>query len=235
MAAMASGSARAQSGAQSGFAYEPGVTVAEGLPIPGGRKIKVAFAINPGVQVIDLAGPWETFQDVMLDEGAFDVPDRHPFDLYTVSENTEPVRGSGGLIFVPHYSVDDAPEPDLVVVPHFNSREFTAIHEWITAAHQDADLTASICTGAFQLARTGLLDGLPATTNQDAYDAFEEVFPQVQLQRGPRFVETGRFATAGGLSAGIDLALRVVSRYFGDDVAQSTADGMEYVGEGWRA
>ena len=216
---------------QSRFSYEPGVTVDEGLPVPADRLIKVAFAINPGVQVIDLAGPWEVFQDVLLDEGA---PVRRPFELYTVSETTEPVRGSGGLTFVPDFAVDDAPAPDLLVIPHFSTREVTAIHAWIATAHQTTTLTASICTGAFQLAKTGLLDGLPATTNQDAYDLFEERYPAVALRRGPRFVETGRFATAGGLSAGIDLALRVVSRCFGDRVTQETADSMEYVGQGWR-
>lgn len=143
-------------------------------------------------------------------------------------------------MIVPDFTIRDAPAPDVVVVPHFDhprpaSRETSAIHQWIKATHAHAALTMSICTGAFQLAKTGLLDGIPMTTNRQASDNFAEAFPEIDLRRGPRFVEAGRVATAGGLSAGIDLALRVVARYFDEDVAQRTADTMEYVGTGWRA
>ena len=93
----------------------------------------------------------------------------------------------------------------------------------------------AVCTGAFQLAKTGLLDGIPMTTNRQASDNFARTFPEIDLRRGPRFVEAGRIATSGGLSAGIDLALRVVGRFFGEGVAQETANTMEYAGTGWRA
>lgn len=229
--------ADARSNAKQGkFSYAPGITTSEPLQPPQGRAIKVAFAINPGVQVIDLAGPWETFQDTeALPESVYPT-----FELFTVSESVRPLRGSGGLSLVPDFTVDNAPSPDVVVVPHFAQPSpagggTTAIHQWIRHAHADAALTMSVCTGAFQLAKTGLLDGLPVTTNQQAYDNFAKTFPRLDLRRGPRFVEVGRIATAGGLSAGIDLALRVVTRYFGQGVAQQTADTMEYVGQGWIA
>lgn len=221
---------------QSGFSFLPGITSPDRLVAPTGRPIRVAFAINPGVQVIDMAGPWETFQD------AYAAPDgdRAAFELFTVSESTKPVRGSGGLMIVPDFSIANALAPDVIVIPHFDhpkpaSRETSAIHEWIKAAHTHAALTMSVCTGAFQLAKTGLLDDIPMTTNRRASDNFARAFPNIDLRRGPRFVEAGRIATAGGLSAGIDLALRVVSRYFGDGIAQQTADIMEYAGTGWRA
>jgi YHS domain-containing protein len=92
----------------------------------------------------------------------------------------------------------------------------------------------SVCTGAFLLAATGLLDGHPATTHHSFYSQFATTFPKVQLQRGKRFVEGDGTATAGGLTSGIDLALRVVERYFGRDVAERTADLMEYHSDGWR-
>ena len=201
---------------------------------PLGRPIRVAFAVNPGVQVIDLAGPWETFQDTYADPNA----DAPSFEMFTVSETTAPVRASGGLMLVPGFAIVTAPQPDIVVVPHFDqpspfTRETTAIHDWIVDAHKHAALTMSVCTGAFQLAKTGLLQGIPMTTNRQASNNFAKAFPEIDLRRGPRFVEAGRIATAGGLSAGIDLALRVVSRYFGDATAQQTADRMEYVGRGW--
>jgi transcriptional regulator GlxA family with amidase domain len=156
-----------------------------------------------------------------------------------VSETVTPFRGSGGLMVVPDFSIAEAPQPDVIVVPHFlqptpASRKTSGIHEWIKQAHTHAALTMSVCTGAFQLAKTGLLDGIPMTTNTLASDNFARSFPEIDLRRGPRFVEAGRIATAGGLSAGIDLGLRVVSRYFNENVAQQTANTMEYVGTGWR-
>ena len=219
-----------------GFSYLPGITTRENLIAPKGRPIKVAFAINPGVQVIDLAGVWETFQDTYVSPEAED----EAFKLYTVSETIAPIRGSGGLMMVPDYTIETAPVPDVVVVPHFShprpaSRETSEIHQWIKTTHAQAALTMSICTGAFQLAKTGLLDGIPMTTNRKASDNFAKVFPEIDLRRGPRFVEANRLATEGGLSAGNGLALRVVARYFDDRIAQQTADTMEYVGMGWRA
>lgn len=221
----------------SGFTYAPGITSQEPLVAPQGRRIKVAFAINPGVQVIDLAGPWETFQDTYLSPQESEPA----FEMFTVSDRQRAVRGSGGLMITPDYTIDNAPVPDIVVVPHFDqpdpskASEVSAIHQWIRHTHEHAALTMSICTGAFQLAKTGLLDGIPMTTNRLASDNFAKTFPKIDLRRGPRFVEVGKVATAGGLSAGIDLALRVVSRFHGDQVAQQTANRMEYVGQGWRA
>jgi len=91
----------------------------------------------------------------------------------------------------------------------------------------------SVCTGAFVLAKTGLLNGKSATTYHGAFERFAMQFPDIQLKRGARFVENGNLATAGGLSSGIDLALRVVERYYGREVARKTAYNMEYQGEGW--
>jgi YHS domain-containing protein len=91
----------------------------------------------------------------------------------------------------------------------------------------------SVCTGAFVLAKTGLLSGKAATTYHGAFVRFADQFPEVHLKRGARFVEVGNLATAGGLSSGIDLALHLVERYFGREVAQKTAYDMEYQGQGW--
>lgn len=239
VAATRSAQAAKSKGPARSFSYLPGITVKDRLKIPTDRKIKVAFAINPGVQVIDLAGPWEVFQDTFRYQPEAHGDGRVPaFELFTVSEQSKAFRGSGGLQITPDFTIDSAPVPDIVVIPHFNhplpaSKETSPIHDWIKATHASAALTMSICTGAYQLAKTGLLDGMPMTTNQRAYDSFAKTFPDIDLRRGPRFVEADRIATAGGLSAGIDLALRVVVRCFGSDTAQQTADVMEYVGEGW--
>jgi transcriptional regulator GlxA family with amidase domain len=91
----------------------------------------------------------------------------------------------------------------------------------------------SVCTGAFQLGFAGLLKGREATTHHGFYESFAKEFPDVTLRRGLRFVEGPVISTAGGLTSGIDLALRVVERYFGRSVAKTTAEYMEYQSTGW--
>src|SRR4029077_6532799 len=95
------------------------------------------------------------------------------------------------------------------------------------------DVYTSVCVGALVLASTGLLSGKAATTHHNSYRRFAMQFPDVQFKRGARFVEDGNLATSGGLSCGIDLALRVVERYFGREVASKTAYQLEYQGQGW--
>lgn len=177
--------------------------------------------------MIDFTGPWAVFQDV-------DIPGLQdaPFRLYTVAEKTSPITASGGMRIIPDYDFNNAPRPKVIVIPA-QSKPTNALLEWIQKSSRTADLTMSVCTGAFVLAKTGLLSGKAATTHHTAFRSFAIRFPDIQLKRGARFVEEGNLATAGGLSSGIDLALRVVERYFGRQVAEKTAYHMEYQGQGW--
>ncbi len=194
------------------------------------EKIGVAVAMANGATVIDFAGPWEVFQDVMIPS-----PDgtRSPFELFTVGESREPVRATGGLNIIPDYTFETAPTPNVIVVPALRGSE--ALLDWLRKTHEKSDITTSVCTGAFQLARAGLLDGKSATTHHDFLDRLESDFPEVDVKRGVRLVDNGDIATAGGLTSGIDMALRVVARYFGPEVAETTAVYMEYEGKGWRS
>jgi transcriptional regulator GlxA family with amidase domain len=148
-----------------------------------------------------------------------------------VAETKQTLRASGGMQVVPDHTVADAPQPRVIVIPAHRTSE--ALVEWIGKAGAAADLTLSVCTGAFALARSGLLKGKTATTHHDFLDELAQRFPDLTVKRGVRFVEHERVATAGGLSSGIDLALRVVERYFGRPTAQRTAAYMEYESRGW--
>jgi len=196
------------------------------LKPPAQGSIPVAFLISEGAVVIDFCGPWEVFQDVAR-PGM-----EHPFRLYTVAESTKPIRASAGLMIVPDYTLQTAPAPKVIVIPAQRGGSL-AMLGWIRKSSQNADVTMSVCTGAFLLASTGLLSGKAATTHHSGYRGLAVEFPDVQVKRGVRFVEAGNLATAGGLSSGIDLALRVVERYFGREVATETAYQMEYQGQGW--
>src|SRR5205809_137515 len=196
------------------------------LKPPAKGDIPVAFLISDGAVIIDFCGPWEVFRDVMVSGGD------HPFRLYTVSEKAAPIQAGGGMKIVPDYTLANAPAPKVIVIPA-QSEPSAAMLEWIRKSSKTTDVTMSVCTGAFVLAKTGLLSGKSATTFHGAFKSFAAEFPEVHLKRGARFVEEGNLATAGGLSSGIDLALRVVERYFGREVAQQTAYNMDYQGEGW--
>ena len=203
------------------------------LPAPNALKppaqgsIPVAFLISEGAVVIDFSGPWEVFENVTV-PGRSDAA----FRLYTVAETMQPVRASGGMKIVPDFTLATAPAPKIIVIPA-QREPSEAVLTWIRRASKTTDVTMSVCTGAFVLAKTGLLSGKAATTHHGAYAELAMAFPDIRVKRGARFVEDGNLASAGGLSSGIDLSLRVVERYFGRDVAQKTAFWMEYQGQGW--
>lgn len=194
--------------------------------LPQRKRVSVAFMLGDNANVIDTAGPWEVFQDATNDH-------RDLFELYTVAPSAGLLRMTGGLEVKPRYTIENAPQPNVIVVPAHRATD--ASREWLRRASEKTDVTVSICTGAFQLARAGLLQGVPATTHHDFWDSFSKEFPGVELKRGLRFVDSGRIATAGGLTSGIDLALHIVARYFGPEVAEATARYMEYTSDAWRA
>ncbi len=194
------------------------------LKVPANGQINVAFMISSQGNVIDLAGAWETFQDVMLPNGSM------PFHLYTVSETTNIVEMTGGLRIEPTYSFNagDIPDPHIIVVGA-QSDGSEAFMKMLRDAQGKVDLTMSVCTGAFKLAKSGILDGKSATTHHEYYDAFAKQFPKVTLVRGPRFVDNGSIVTAGGLTSGISAALHVISRYYDAQTASKTAAYLEFV------
>jgi transcriptional regulator GlxA family with amidase domain len=197
------------------------------LSLPPSGRVRVAFLIGHHVNVIDTAGPWETFQDAGAGTGG-----SSPFDLFTVAPTKQVVDATAGLRLVPHHTYASSPQPHVIVVPAHHAT--AATHRWLRRRAPKAQVVMSVCTGAFVLADAGLLDGRTATTHHDFFDQFESSFPDVQLVRGERFVEHDQVATAAGLTSGIDLALRVVERYLGRAAAEATARYMEHESARWR-
>lgn len=204
------------------------------LSAPEKGKIRVAFVMTEGATMIDFAGPWEVFQDVHVASRGSSMDAQMPFELYTVSDNRDPIHTSGGMIVIPEYTFDDAPASRVVVIGAQRGRS-AKMMEWLRRMRKEADVVMSVCTGAFKLAEAGLLDGKSGTTHHDFYESFEKRFSKVRLVRDRRFVQSDDVVyTAGGLTSGIDLALHVVELYFGREVAQHTAEYMEYEGTGWK-
>lgn len=201
---------------------------------PPADGVPVAFVLSDGAVVIDFAGPWEVFQDAYI-PGDMANMKMNLFNLYTVAETKKPIKASAGLRIVPDYIFANAPAPKVIVIPaqSAQSNPSPAMQEWIRKSAKTADVTMSVCTGAFVLANMGLLSGKAATTHHSSYKTMAMNFPDITLKRGARFVDDGNIATSGGLSSGIDLALHVVERYYGTDVAKNTVYQMEYQGTGW--
>lgn len=205
------------------------------LQPPAKGKIPVAVLLSDNAQVIDFAGPWEVFQGCHVRSRGSTMDEIMPFELFTVAPTAKEIRATGGMRIVPDYTFANAPAARVVVVPAQGglAPKRDEAKEWLVSASSKADVTMSVCTGAFILGYAGLLDGLTATTYFKRFDEFAKKFPQVKLLRGARFVENEKISTSAGLSAGIDLAIRVVERYFGRDVAATTAADLEYEGKGW--
>lgn len=192
---------------------------------PTAGPIPVAVVIDEHAVLIDFAGPWEALQDQRAEPG---------FELYTVASALTPVTVSGGLKIVPDFTYETAPAPKVVIIGAQASTAPDAKLAWIRSVAPSADVVMSVCTGAFILAQTNLLDGLSATTHHNAYERFESQFgARVRLIRNRRFVDNGKFVTAGGLTSGIDAGLHLVARYFGADVARQCAMRMEHDSPGW--
>jgi transcriptional regulator GlxA family with amidase domain len=221
-AALITGAAGGASG-QVNAAVEP-------LRRPASGNIRVAFLIDRFHNIMDLAGPWEAF-------AAAGVEAQH-FELFTVSPHEEELR-LGGIKVRPDYTFANAPQPHVVVMGAQTGSTFVeettqAKVAWLQRVAAQADLIFSVCTGAFLLARTGLIDGLLSTTHHDFYEDFARQFPSVTLVRDRRFVDNGKFVSGGGLTSGVDAALHVIARYWGADEAETVAAYMEHSSDGWR-
>lgn len=184
----------------------------------------VAILIWDGVEVLDFTGPAEVFAATR----AFG---ESPFHVYTVAPKSEPIVSQGFIRVTANHTFDNAPSPDIIVIPGGSMKEIAedeAAMKWIKSSSLQAEITMSVCTGAFVLARLELLDDLDATTWHGAIDRLRTEAPNVKVHRGRRIVDNGDIITTAGVSAGIDGALHIVKNLYGDDIARKTAEYMEY-------
>jgi len=192
------------------------------------RKRTVAILIFDDVELLDFAGPFEVFSSVRILTGDHE----RLMDVFAVAESLTPVRCRNGLVVQPERSIDECPPVDVLVIPGGAgvrpALERSNLVEWVRTRAQEAELTVSVCTGSFLLAQAGLLSGRPATTHWERINEMRERFPDVEIVEDERWVDTGEIITAAGVSAGIDVALHVVRRLYGADVARATALGIEY-------
>ena len=190
------------------------------------KKRNTAILIFDDVEVLDFAGPFEVFSVTN------ELCDYSLLNVYTVAREKAPVTARNGLSVIPDYSINEAPQPDILIIPGGSGTrpilQQLDILNWIKRSSQNADKVLSVCTGALLLAKIGLLDGLKSTTHHSAFELLGEIAPDSEIVRGVRFVDNGKVITAAGISAGIDMSLYVVEMLYGIETAQHTSEYMEY-------
>jgi transcriptional regulator GlxA family with amidase domain len=194
-------------------------------------RLRVGILVFPDVEVLDFCGPFEVFSATRLDESRRR-EEPSPFEVVLVAASMEQVKATGGLRVLPDHDLENCPQLDFLVVPGgWGTRSLVGderLVKWIRARAQDAELIASVCTGSFLLAQAGLLDGRRATTHWQSLDRMEQTFPAISVLRDQHVVDEGSILTSAGISAGIDLALRVVTKVHGEAIGRATARYMEY-------
>ena len=192
---------------------------------------RVGILVFPDVEVLDFCGPFEVFSVTRVNETARR-EEPSPFEVLLVAETAEPVKATGGLRVIPDVTIESCPALDVLVVPGgWGTRteiNNARLIRWIGERGKAVETLTSVCTGSMLLGQAGLLEGRHATTHWRALPWMREAFPTVTVEEKLHVVEDGHVLTSAGISAGIDMALRVVARYRGEDVARATARHMEY-------
>lgn len=193
--------------------------------------LTVGILIFDQVEVLDVAGPFEVFSVTRLNE-EHRQEESSPFRVFLVSERVGQVLAIGGLRLTPDVTTDNCPDLDLLMVPGgWGTRKEVknnTLLKWIAVRAAKTRLTASVCTGSSLLGKAGLLNAREATTHWRAFDFLREAAPMAHIREDVRFTLVEPIFTSAGVSAGIDLALRIVNHFFGIEIAQATASQMEY-------
>lgn len=188
--------------------------------------MNVAIYIYDQAEVLDFSGPFEVFSTAAR---AIGNPDA--FKVFLVSQHERPIVARGGFKVLPEYSFTHHPVIDVLIVVggvHHDEMNKSEVLDWIYQQAQHAKIVASVCTGAFLLAKSGLLTTQNVTTHWEDLGDLKRQFPTLNVIENVRWVEQGKYLTSGGISAGIDMSLYMVSRLKGLDAAKATAKQMEF-------
>lgn len=192
----------------------------------------VGILVFDQVEVLDFAGPYEVFTTAARVHAKSHPEAPKLFNVFTVGASLEAIHARAGLRILPDRDFNARANVDVLIVPggvvteQVNNRYVT---DWINATAVQCSLVASVCTGAFLLAKAGLLDGKKVTTHWEDQDDLRQQFPAVSVESNVRWLDTGRIVTSAGISAGIDMCLHIVERLAGRTLAEATARQMEYV------
>lgn len=195
------------------------------------ERKRVGIVLFENIEVLDFGGPFEVFSATRLNEERRR-QEASPFEVLLVAEKSAPVVTTGGMKVIPDHTFESCPKLDILVVPGgWGTRKELknpAMLNWLRIRASEVETLTSVCTGSMLLGFAGLLDGHHATTHWRSLDWMRESFPAVTVENDKHVVEDGSVFTSAGISAGIDMALKVVARHYGEAIARATAKHMEY-------
>jgi transcriptional regulator GlxA family with amidase domain len=183
---------------------------------------KIAILAMPGVQLLDVIGPSDVFAEVNRKLGYV------YYQIEIVGTKEGPILGSSGVRLVADSTIaQPAGDIDTLLIagnPLIQDHPVSGeILDWVRSIAERTPRVGSVCSGAFVLAEAGLLDGLRATTHWSQADEFARRFPSIRLEPDRIFTSDGKLWTSAGVTAGIDLALALVERDVGRQLALSVA------------
>lgn len=188
------------------------------------------FVFND-IEVLDFCGPFEVLSVTRIDESKR-LETLSPFDVKLVSMTKDIVLTKGNMKIIPDYDFETCPKFDILIVPGgMGTRTLmydNNVLNFIKEKAKEVELLASVCTGSLILANANLLEGINATTHWKSLQRMEEEFKNVIVCKDKHYVEDGNIISSAGISAGIDMALYIVKKYFGEEVSRATAKHMEY-------
>ncbi len=191
---------------------------------PGARNIGIL--LFDGVEELDAVGPYEVLAYWTR---------TYPGDGYTVfclSADGGPVTGAKGLALGAHTALGHAPPLEVLVHPGGQGTRPVLRDpghlQWVRGQRGTVALMTSVCTGSLVYAAAGLLQGRPATMHWAAIDELHALDPSIKIQHDDRWVDDGDVVTSAGVSAGIDMALHLVSRVAGPGRAREVRRGIQY-------
>jgi len=186
----------------------------------------IGIYIYDEAEVLDFSGPFEVFSVVsrFLSED-------EKFNVFFVSEKNSMIKARGGFCVQSHYTFESCPFIDVLIVVggvHTAEVKNTRVISWVSKTAKKAKLVASVCTGAFILAEAKVLKSHKATTHWEDIPDLEKDYPSLRVVKNVRWVDEGEIITSGGISAGIDMSLHLVSKIHSETLAKQTAKQMEF-------
>jgi transcriptional regulator GlxA family with amidase domain len=193
--------------------------------------LAVGIYLFDEVEVLDFAGPFEVFSTASRVSAWLHPDAPKPFEVTTIAREPRLVSARAGLKVYPSHTFSNHPSIDVLIIPGgVVTAEMgrNSVIDWIIRCAARSILTASVCTGAFLLAKAGLLDGKAVTTHWEDIEDLRAGFPRVTVLEEQRWVDAGPIVTSAGISAGIEMSLYLVSRLAGHELAVQTARQMEF-------
>ncbi len=193
--------------------------------------MNIGIYIYPEAEVLDFAGPYEVFTTAARVYARAHPQSDKLFNVFLIAEKMETVAARANFNIQPHYTIENHPRVDVLLIPggvHTYELEKPNVIAWITKNSQTAGLTASVCTGAFLLAKANVLQGLSCTTHWEDIEDLRAMFPSLDIRENTAWVDNGRVVTSAGISAGVEMALHLITKLAGKELAIKTARQMQY-------